>query len=311
MGVPTDTLESYAVVGMREDLSDMITNISPVDTQFFSSLQNSKNSVKNKKHEWLTDTLAAATDNARIEGDERANIAVVAATRLYNMMQIQSKTFQISDSELAMTTAGNVGSEDYQTTKFTKELAKDCEYAFLLGVRADGSSGVARGMRGAVNWITTNLSKDAGATLNADGTVTGGSTRALTEDLILGVLQSAYVAGGNPSIAYCGAFQKRQVSSFAGSGNYRTAVEEKKLNNTIDIYVCDFGTITFKLHRIITTSVVIFIDSEYWSKATLRPTQKRYFAKTTDSTRIDITVEHTLEANAETANARITSLTTS
>ena len=38
MGVPTGTFETYAQIGRREDLSDMIYDISPIDTPFLSSI---------------------------------------------------------------------------------------------------------------------------------------------------------------------------------------------------------------------------------------------------------------------------------
>ena len=38
MGVPTDTFETFTQLGQREDLSDMIYDISPIDTPFLSSI---------------------------------------------------------------------------------------------------------------------------------------------------------------------------------------------------------------------------------------------------------------------------------
>ena len=49
------TSTSYAPAGIttaiREDLSDVITNIAPTDTVFMSNI--GKEKVKNKDHEWL------------------------------------------------------------------------------------------------------------------------------------------------------------------------------------------------------------------------------------------------------------------
>lgn len=309
MAVPANTFKTYEAVGLREDLSDIITTISPLDTLFYSGLKEVGCSAT--KHEWQTDALAAAASNAQLEGDDRSATAIAATTRLYNMAQIQSKTFRISGTEEKVKKAGRVSEIDYQTAKHTKELAKDIEYAFLREIRVDGDAATARKMRGALNWIITNLDKAADATLNADGTVTGGTPRALTEILVKNVCQNIFTEGGNPTIVYCGAFQKRKFSEFAGSGNYRTMVENKKLEASVDVYVNDFFSLTIKPHRIMLTDVVFICDKNYWKKATLRPIGREELAKTGDSRIFDITVEHTLEANAEKANGRITNLTTS
>lgn len=309
MAIPAGTYKTYEAVGIREDLSDVITNISPSDTLFYSSLKERK--ATSTRHEWLTDTLASPATNAQLEGDDRTAQLLVAAAKLYNITQIQSKTIRISESNMAVKSAGNVTTVAYQTAKALKELAGDIEYAFLREVREDGNAGTARKMRGALNWIITNLSKAADATLNPDGTVTGGTPRPLTETLLKEVLQNVFISGGKPRVIYCGPFQKRKISEFAGAGNYRTVVEEKKLTATVDVYVGDFSVLQITPHRIMPTDVLFICDPDYWSKATLRPTKSRQLAKTGDSDIYDVTVEHTLEANAEAANGRITNLTTS
>ena len=65
MAILTGTADVYSMSGAsgvgrhnREDLSDMITNISPTETPFLSSIGSSK--ATNVYHEWLTHSLAAA-----------------------------------------------------------------------------------------------------------------------------------------------------------------------------------------------------------------------------------------------------------
>jgi hypothetical protein len=53
------TFSSFTVVGIREDLSDVIYDISPQDTPIMSSIGKTK--ATNVFHEWQTDSLAAAT----------------------------------------------------------------------------------------------------------------------------------------------------------------------------------------------------------------------------------------------------------
>jgi hypothetical protein len=310
MAVPTNTFKSYEAVGNKEDLSDMITNISPVDTLFFSKIGKCKDGADATKHEWQTDSLAAAASNAQLEGDETTPEASTATARLYNMMQIQKKSLIISGTQEKVKKAGRTSEVDYQTAKKMKELSKDIEYAFLRGVRADGAAGTARQMRGALNWTTTNLSMGTDGVLASDGTVSGGTARAFTETILQDVLSDIWAAGGDPDTIYCNAFQKQAISGWSDSGNYRTAVEGGKLDGVVDVYVSDFGTHTIKAHRQMPTDVVFVCDHEYWKKGTLRPTFKEALSKTGDNEKYQILVEHTLEASAEGASGRITDLTT-
>ena len=65
MTAPTNTKTSYDVNGIREDLSDVIYNVSPEETPFLSSIAKVK--ATNTLHEWQADTLRAAVDtNAHV-----------------------------------------------------------------------------------------------------------------------------------------------------------------------------------------------------------------------------------------------------
>ncbi len=57
MALPTNTFATYSAVGNREDLSDMIYRIDPVDTPFNSGVEKVKATAVN--HEWRTQALAA------------------------------------------------------------------------------------------------------------------------------------------------------------------------------------------------------------------------------------------------------------
>ena len=42
MAAPTNTIQTYAITGIREDLSDMIYDVSPAETLFYSSMKKGK-----------------------------------------------------------------------------------------------------------------------------------------------------------------------------------------------------------------------------------------------------------------------------
>jgi hypothetical protein len=70
MAQPANTFDSYDAVGIREDLSNVIYNVSPEETPFYSKAK--KTSAKNTLVEWQTDSLRASAANAHIEGDATA-----------------------------------------------------------------------------------------------------------------------------------------------------------------------------------------------------------------------------------------------
>ena len=68
MGIIANTFQTFQAKGNREDLSDIIYNISPTDTPFMSAI--GKEKATGTSHDWQTDALATAAANAQIEGDE-------------------------------------------------------------------------------------------------------------------------------------------------------------------------------------------------------------------------------------------------
>ena len=80
MAQPSNTFDSYDAVGIREDLADYITMISPEETPFFT--KSGKATARNTYHEWQTDALRASAANAHIEGDATTAEARTATTRL-------------------------------------------------------------------------------------------------------------------------------------------------------------------------------------------------------------------------------------
>jgi len=310
--IPTGTFKTYEGVGIREDLSDVVTNISPVETQFYRAVGEAEGGATQTKHEWTTDALAAADENAQLEGDDTEFEALDPTVRIYNTCQIQRKEVIVSGTMNAprLRSAGRVTKLDYQTAKKAKELANDIEYAFLKEVRVDGDASTARKMRGALNWTTTNLKKASDATLNADGTVTGGTARDLTSAILKGVLHDVWSAGGMVDTIYASIGQKSNIGDFsqASDTNFRINVQGNKLDDTVDIFVSDAGVHAVKPHRQMPVDILFLCDHMYWKKATLRPTFRERLAKTGDNHKWHILVEHTLEARAENASGRITDL---
>ena len=105
MAIVSNTFTTYSAKGIREDLSNVITNISPEETPFMSNI--GRETVTNTLYEFQTDVLAAAAANAQLEGDDISSFdAVVATVRVQNYCQISRKTIVLSATEEVVNKAG-------------------------------------------------------------------------------------------------------------------------------------------------------------------------------------------------------------
>ena len=114
------TYQTFQAVGEREDLIDVIYDISPTDTPFMSTV--AKTSASNVYHEWQTDSLAAAATNAAVEGADASDATLSATTRVGNYTQISQKTIKISGTLESVDKAGRKSEKAYQLAKASKEI---------------------------------------------------------------------------------------------------------------------------------------------------------------------------------------------
>lgn len=63
MAIVTNTFTSYDAKGIREELSNVISNISPEETPFQSNV--GSESVSNTFFEWQTDSLASTSTDRK------------------------------------------------------------------------------------------------------------------------------------------------------------------------------------------------------------------------------------------------------
>jgi hypothetical protein len=289
---------TYDAVGNREDLSDVITNISPEETPMFSTFGKTK--AKGTYHEWLTDSLADATDNAFIEGGDYTFVKVAPRARTGNYTQIFVTPVEVSDTQRSVDSAGIEDEFAYQMAKKLKEHARDIEKALVTGTGNAGASGTARRLKGVLSWITTNVE-----------TGTGTGAEALTETMFNNALQTIWNSGGRPDTAWVNGFQKRQISRLTASTTKTLDAEDKKLVAAVDVYESDFGVIKVKLDRFMDADKVAITQTDLWKVAVLRPTKKVDVAKVGSATRAVIETELTLEARNQAGSGKIIQLTTS
>ena len=305
-------------VGQREDLTDVIYNISPTDTPFMSSV--AKSSASAVYHEWQVDSLAAVNSaNAAVEGDDAASATLAPTTRVGNRTQISQKTIQVSGTLESVDKAGRRSEKAYQLSKASSELKRDMETILLSNQIQDaGSASTARKLGGLQTWLSTNYEGSGSAGSLGTTLKTAGTDAAFTETMLKSAVKKAYEAGGTPSVLMVSPTQKQVVSSFAGIAEQRYQAPSNTATTIIgaaDIYLSDFGTLSVVPNRFIPQDAggdggdtAFVLDPEYASIAYLRPFATNELAKTGDSEKTQLLVEYTLQVKNEAAHAMIADL---
>ena len=312
------TYQTYTAIGQREDLSDVIYNISPTETPFLNSVGKSKATAV--YHEWQTDSLASVNvSNAAVEGATASDATISPTTRVGNRTQISQKTIKISGTLDAVNKAGRKSEKAYQLAKASSEIKRDMEATLLSNqTAANGNSTTARNLGGLQAWLASNTSNGSGGSAGANGTTarTTGTDRAFTATLLNTVMQSAFTNGGSPTMLLVTPAQKVVASTFSGiATRYRDvpANQQAQIINAADVYVSDFGIIQIVPDRFIPNSdsddTAFLLDTEMAAVAYLRPFQTNELAQVGDADLTQLLVEYTLEVKNEAAHGIISDLT--
>lgn len=306
MTIFTGTASTFDEKGLREDLTDVIWNISPTETPFVNGVQRAKATAT--LHEWQTDSLASAsTSNAQIQGDDLASTDTVSATtRLNNDTQIARKSLAISGTLEAVIKAGRRSEIAYQVAKKGKELKRDIE-AQLTGsnqAKVAASSGTASKTADILSWIKTNTDKGSGgadpSAADGTGTRTDGTTRSFTETQLKGVLEGVWSNSGDaPEFVMLPGKMKQNASGFTGNVTKMQDTSDKRLVASVDVYVYDFGQVRMVPNRFMRTRDVVVVNSDLWAVAWLRPIILKDLATTGDATKKMLIGEYALEARNE------------
>jgi hypothetical protein len=320
MAIVTNTFTTFDAKGIREDLSNVITNIAPEETPFMSNI--GRESISNSLYEWQTDTLAAAAANKQLEGDDVTSFdAVTATVRLQNYAQISRKTIVLSATEEVVNKAGRRSELAYQIAKRGSELKRDQEFTMLNGaVAAAGNTTTARGTASLQAFIKTNYDMQTNGanpsyTTLPNSARTDGNVRTFTETILKNVIQQVWTAGGTPKILMTGPVNKQRVSGFSGIASSRFNIDGGARPATIigaaDIYVSDFGNVQVVPNRFQRERDAFVIDPDYAKLMTLRPYQQVELAKTGDAEKRMLIVEWGLKVTAENAHGICADLITS
>lgn len=322
MGAPTGSFGTYSQVGIREDLSNVIYDISPMDTYFTSNIR--KTDATNTLHDWQTDALdAPVATNAWVEGDDFSAGTINATTKLRNYTQIARKDFVTTRTGNLVNTAGRAKEHAYQKVRKGMALRRDIETQVLRNSAATaGAAASARVSASVETWIYTNnhikLTGDTTGTTPApvsgiaSAAPTDGTAAALTAAALNSALQQAWSCGGVTDVILVGPTLKNKIADFSKLATpYRNvgAGEQVDIVAAADVYVSDFGSHKIVLSRYMRNSVVLCLDTSTWALAWLDKMHAEGIAKSGDSEKTMIVAEYSLEARSPTGNSKIANAT--
>jgi len=318
MTLAVNAFTTYLAVGIKENVSNIINNVSPAETPFYSMVK--KFAVTNRLYQWQTDTLQIPIANAQLEGDVVSVSASTATTMLTNRTQIAYKSMAVTDTARTVNDYGRADDYDYILMKRGKELKGDIELALLANKIQDaGSATTARTCAGFLTYIKSVV--NSSGTNNATGSslLVLGSSTALVYSQISSAMTMAYSAGGSPTILMTTPALKRAFSGLAFSATPSTADVRYNLDSikpavaigTVERWLSDFGTVDVMVNRqmsrqtgdsILSTSVFL-IDPKYVRCGILQDVEVIPLAKRGLSDEAFIRCEFTLEVGSPDAHA--------
>lgn len=311
MAKVTNAFDTYSATADREDLSNIIYNISPMQTPFMSSI--GTRNVKNVVFDWQTEVLPTPSSGGELEGFELSRSAATATVRESNVCMISKRDATVSGSQEVSDAAGKRSEMAHQLALMAKALKRDMEEALCQkNAKTTGNASTARKTGGFESWIETNVSRGTnGAGAGNGAAPTDGTQRALTESLLKDVLQLSFENGGEPSLAICGPHNKQVISGFSGRSSARQMIDANTVEASVSIYSSDFGELQIVPSNRSRERSLLLVDPEYAKVAYLRNFQTVDIATIGDAETKMIVVEYGLEVSNEKAHGIVADLNVS
>lgn len=313
MAVPTNTLQTYQSTYNAEDVSNIIMNISPIDTPMLTMVK--KGTAEATYTEWPYEALANPDGaNAVIEGDDATIDTSSTPSRIGNYTQIVDKTVSVTTTQNAIRKYGARDEFARQKAKKGKELKRDIETILMANqARVVGAAGTAQKMRSMGSWLTTNVSRGVGgANGSATTAATDGTQRNFTEALFKSVIVSAATnANDLPSVVMAGPANRANLSSqLSGNSTRFYELADGQLNASISVYRSDFGPLKLLMNRFQRDRDMWFVNPDYVELRYLEPMQYQDLAVTGLSQKGQMWCNLTLAVLAEPAHGVLADLNT-
>ena len=325
MAAPVPATKSYDLSGnaLREDLQDIIYDISPMDTIFM--MRAGRGTCGSTVHEWQTDALAAAAANAAIEGDDHSAVARALPSRLKNYTQISRKDIVVTGTSRKLNTAGFKEILGFHVARASKEIKRDMEFGMLSASRASAGTSVSPRVSGGVpNWIysgqhyktsaqtTQTTTAPASGFARSTGTSWTASPTAYVEVDLRDMLKLAWSTGGEVDITLCDSVSFNRFSAFTGVATRFRDVASRAPAQTIgfsDVYVSPYGTTQLVLSRWMPANSAYCLQMDMWSVNYLRPFSVQEIAKAGDSDKRMLLSEWTLVCKNPLAHSKAHGIT--
>lgn len=294
------TFKSYDLVGKAEDVSEVITNLSPRKTPFQSAIGSEK--VIQSLFQWQEDSLRDVQQNAKVEGADATFGTLSPTVMRNNYTQIFTEAVQVSDKADVVKTHGRKKEFAYQMAKVAAQLKRDLEHCFVgyVSTKAAGDSATPSTMDGFYAQLDATSVVHSGA---SDG------TKPLIEDDMVSALQKAYENGADPTRIHVTPTNSVKLAAFAkAAGRYRTLEtggSDKTIVNVVNLYVSPFGEQKVEINRFQMAGRTNIFEPDQWVKATLRPWERKNLAKTGDSTKAMLLGEFSLKHKNFKASASV------
>lgn len=249
-------------VGVREDLTNVLTILSPEETPKLSSFSKTK-APSNMLQEWQVDDLSAPAFEGTREGQDQTEFANKAANRarIGNYVQEIRRPWAVSQFIDKLDVAAVSSEKANAIAKSMRELKRDLEAAIGSDndrATDDGINGYK--LRGLGDWIDSAGPADVPAFARTPAnSINTTATSSLTETNFNAVLQSRAEATGMAGklTLFAGPNLKRKISEFQRqtsasaylSYQVNQDATENRIDLKVDLYDSDFGVVNIVLDQ--------------------------------------------------------------
>lgn len=241
----------------REDLLDVLTNISPKKTPLYSGLKTS--TATSTVHNWTYDSYARTTSQAtHAEGGDFTFADETAPTRGTNVIQPFTRPVKVSWEQNASDTVGGKSLPRLKA-KALHEWKLKVEYHLLNGSYVSGATNIGWQMKGAVHFVDSgNVNSYA-------------SLSCLTETIFDDLVEELYTDTDAEVVeAYMKIALKKRISSFTASNTRNVSADDRRLIKPIDIIETDaVPMVKLFSHRDMPANKILAIVPEYFRVAYL------------------------------------------
>lgn len=170
--------------GNAEDISPIITSISPDKTPFLSSIPDGPNAVE-PAFSWPTEELHPPKVNKHLEKEDYASQAVGSMEALDNVVQIFLTSGFVTDMQRKARKVYRGGDEfNRQLTKAFTEHARDIEYAFVNNDTKTAGTSVVQAMTGGLPYFMKKKTLSASVNTSTGKITTSSAHNLRTGDFV-------------------------------------------------------------------------------------------------------------------------------